>query len=154
MKIHWKSLIVSIAASLATGALSGFLVRDDFARYQELNQPPLSPPMLLFPIIWTLLYILMGISAWLVWEKSALFTTPGGNTYVLQLIVNFFWPILFFREGWYLFSFIWLLLLLALVILMIFQFYQISPPASFLQFPYVLWLVFAGYLNLGIWILN
>ena len=124
-------------------------------RYGMLRQPPLSPPGWVFPVVWTGLFALMGVSAWRIWHKtSGKRRTKALILYGIQLAVNFAWPILFFRLGAYGPAFFWLLLLLALVALMIARFREIDKIAALLQIPYLLWLVFAGYLNAGIWLLN
>lgn len=154
MRIKWKPLLLSIAFSLAVGGLSGFLVRNDFARYQDLHQPAFSPPGWVFPLVWTILYILMGISAYIISRTRNSMREPALFLYVVQLIVNFLWSPLFFGAGWYLFAFFWLLFLIYLAAAMVYDFYKIQPLAAYLQIPYLLWLVFAAYLNLGIWMLN
>ncbi len=152
--IKWKSLIVSLLISLGTGGLAGFLTRNAMEAYGALKQPALAPPPVLFPIVWTILYVLMGISAYLIFQSDA----PGRKralvVYGLQLFVNFLWPVLFFNGQWYLLSFLWLMLLWVLILVMIRQFYRISPPAAWLQLPYFLWVTFAAYLNCAIWLLN
>lgn len=157
MKNFWqkyRAYIISIAIALAVGGLAALLTRDSMDAYSALEQPPLSPPGWLFPIVWTILYILMGISAAMVWKSEA----PGAGTalfiYYVQLAVNFLWPIFYFVYGARLVALIWLIFLIALVMLMIKQFYDISPKAALLQLPYVLWLLFAAYLNFGTYILN
>lgn len=150
----YREYIISIAIALAVGALAAWLTRDSMQDYAALEQPPLSPPGWLFPIVWTILYTLMGISAGLVWKSDA----PGANTalfiYYVQLAVNFVWPIFYFVFGARLVALVWLFFLLILVMIMIKQFYDISPKAAVLQIPYVLWLLFAAYLNFGTYILN
>ena len=150
MKIRWKTLIFNLAVPLITGAVSGFLTRSAMQQYGQLNQPPLSPPSAVFPVVWTTLFLLMGISAYLVTMKR--FDLPA--VYWIQLIVNFIWPLIFFNLSIYGIALAWLILLIILVIYMIFQFHDITPAAGWLQVPYLLWLIFAGYLNAGIWLLN
>lgn len=151
--IQLKLLIVCIAIPLLIGGLSGFITRNSMQIFQQFNKPPLTPPGYLFPIVWTILYILMGLASCLILssDKKA---TPALTFYALQLIVNFFWPIFFFRFGWPLFSFLWLLLLWLLILKTIALFYEISKPAAYLLIPYLLWVTFAGYLNLSIYLLN
>jgi len=156
MKINVRQLITSIVLPLAVGAIAGLLTRNAMMEFAVLNKPPLSPPAWLFPVVWTILYILMGISAYLVKTSDA---TPEEKSsaltlYYYQLIVNFLWPVFFFHFQWYLFSFLWLLLLWVLVIRMIRRFDSISKIAAYLNLPYLLWLTFAAYLNFGIWWLN
>ena len=149
-----KALIVSILIPLGVGALSGFLARNSMDVYEKLVQPPLSPPSWVFPVVWTILYILMGISAYLVYTTDSLYRKSSLKIYAAQLVVNFFWSILFFNLEMYLFAFLWLLLLLVLILFMIFSFSRVSKTAAYLQIPYLLWVMFAGYLNLGIYLLN
>lgn len=156
MKIRWKTLIFNLAVPLITGAVSGFLTRSAMQQYGQLNQPPLSPPSAVFPVVWITLFLLMGISAYLVTMKRSdglkSFDLPA--VYWIQLIVNFIWPLIFFNLAIYGIALAWLILLIILVIYMIFQFHDITPAAGWLQVPYLLWLIFAGYLNAGIWLLN
>ena len=124
--------------------------------FASLEQPPLSPPGWLFPVVWTLLYLMMGLASCLVLESggerkqiSAALTLYG-----VQLAVNFFWSIFFFNMQLYLFSFFWLVLLWCLILATLISFYQLSKPAGLLLVPYLLWVTFAGYLNLAIALLN
>ena len=153
MKIKKGLLIKSIAIPIILGAASGFLTRNAMKDFETLNQPPLSPPGWLFPIVWTILYVLMGISAYMikVANASAEEIDDALTIYRYQLIVNFLWPVFFFNFGWYLFAFAWLLLLWILVIFMIRKIYEISKPAAYLNIPYLIWLTFAAYLNFGVW---
>ena len=150
-----KKLFKAILIPLAVGGVAGLLTGGGMKEFASLNQPPLSPPGWLFPVVWTILYALMGISSYMV-----LYAETEENkfralvVYVVQLVFNFFWPIFFFGFGLYFFSFLWLLVLWLLVFWMIKEFYKISPKAAYLNIPYLLWLTFAGYLNLGIWWLN
>lgn len=154
MKIKWKPLILSILFPIAAGGLSGFMVRNDFVRYKILELPAGSPPGWLFPVVWSILYILMGISAYLVQNSRNQLKEPALFLYVVQLIVNFLWAPIFFGAGWFLFALVWLLFLIYLAAAMVYDFYQIKPLAAWLQIPYLLWLLYAAYLNLGIWMLN
>ena len=153
MKIQWKRLILCIAIPLAVGGISALLTSSGMETFQALNKPPLSPPGWLFPVVWTLLYILMGIASYLVLtsgkpSRSAL------TFYGLQLLFNFFWSIIFFNLERYLFAFVWLIALLILIFITTVLFYKISKPAGYLMIPYLLWVAFAGYLNLFIYLLN
>lgn len=156
MKINGKALVIGIAIPLATGGLSALLTGGGMARFAQVNKPPLSPPGWLFPVVWTILYILMGIAAYLVYvaDEDAESKAKALSVYGYQLVVNFLWPVFFFDFGWYLFSFFWLLLLWVLVVQTIRLFSQISETAGYLLIPYLIWLSFAAYLNLGIWYLN
>ena len=153
MKIQWKRLILCIAIPLAVGGISALLTSSGMETFQALNKPPLSPPGWLFPVVWTLLYILMGIASYLVLtsgkpSRSAL------TFYGLQLLFNFFWSIIFFNLARYLFAFVWLIALWILIFITTVLFYKISKPAGYLMIPYLLWVAFAGYLNLFIYLLN
>lgn len=156
MKIDIKKLIKSIALPLVVGAVAGFLTRGSMEDFELLNKPALSPPGWLFPVVWTVLYILMGISFYLVDEANATSKeiSEAKRIYYFQLAVNFLWSFFFFNFQWYLFAFIWLLLLWVLVLVMIKRFAGISKVAAYLNIPYLLWVTFAGYLNLAIWLLN
>ena len=149
-------LIKSVVLPLAVGFLASLLTRQSMQMFSTLNKPPLSPPAILFPIVWTILYTLMGIGFYLV------ITSDGDEedikkairVYGIQLIVNFLWPTFFFNFQWYLFSFIWLVFLWVLVIVMLIRFSKVSKTAAFINIPYLIWLTFAAYLNLGIFLLN
>ena len=153
MKIEWKKLLTCIAIPLIVGGVSAFLTRENMDIFNTLNKPPLSPPGWLFPIVWTLLYILMGIASYLVLtsEKNS---TNALTVYGIQLAFNFFWSIIFFNLNLYLFAFIWLVVLWILILITTVSFYRISKPAGYLMIPYLLWVTFAGYLNLAIYLLN
>ena len=156
MKIQWKTLLICVAIPLAVGGLAGLLSRGGMEVFASLEKPPLSPPGWLFPVVWTVLYVLMGIASYLVFTSGADRKTVGSalRVYGVQLVVNFLWAIFFFNFGWYLFSFIWLLLLLLLILITFARFWKISIPAACLLIPYLIWVVFAGYLNLGVALLN
>lgn len=150
----YKAYIISILIALAVGGLSAFLTRGNMNIYDEIQIPPLSPPTWLFPIVWSILYILMGISSATVYESGDQRKTGALRIYALQLIVNFFWSLIFFNMRAFGFASIWLVLLLALVIWMICLFAKINKKAAYLQIPYVLWLLFALYLTVGVFLLN
>ena len=160
VKCMWnkiKPYVISIAIALGVGGLSAWLTSGSMELYKSLRQPPLAPPAAVFPIVWTILFTLMGISAAIVYVKGAKGRADAGpalKVYALQLVFNFLWPIFFFNLQAYLFSFIWLLALWLLILYMIVLFRKISPAAAYLQIPYLLWVAFAGYLNLMIYILN
>ena len=154
MKIKWKELIISLLIPLAVGGLSAFLTRNSMDVYSNINQPPLAPPSILFPIVWTILFTLMGISSYLVYVSNAKNKREALALYGVQLVVNFIWPLIFFNMQAYFAAFLWLILLWVLVALMIWQFYKAKPSASYLQIPYILWLTFAAYLNLAIYLMN
>ena len=150
----WLPYIISIAIALGVGGLGAVLTMNSMDIYSTLNQPALSPPGFLFPIVWTILYTLMGISAAIIYKTDDPERTQALKIYAFQLIVNFLWTIIFFNLRQFLFSFIWLVLLDVLVVIMISKFHKISPLAAWLQIPYLLWILFATYLNLGIYLLN
>ena len=146
----YKPYIIEILIALAVGGLSAFFTKDAMENFESLVKPPLSPPSYLFPVVWTILFVLMGISAGMVYKKSG--SVPF--VYRLSLIVNFLWSIIFFNMEAYLFAFIWLLLLLVLIILTIIDYSKVDKTAAYLQIPYLVWVCFAGYLNFFIWLLN
>lgn len=153
MKIQWKKLIFCIAVPLAAGGLAGFLTRGGMETFRSLNKPAFSPPGWLFPVVWTVLYIFMGIASYLIITSGE----PARSAlviYGIQLIFNFFWSIIFFNRKAYLFSFIWLVLLWILILTTITLFFRISRSAGYLLLPYLLWVTFAGYLNFYIYLLN
>ena len=157
LKKQWKTLLISILIPLAVGGLSGYVTKDAAAQFQSMVQPPLAPPAWLFPVVWTILFILMGIASFLVWKAPH--ATPEAKAaalriYGIQLAVNFFWSILFFNFGLYFAAFGWLLLLWGLILITFLRFREISPAAGLLLLPYLLWVTFAGYLNLAIALLN
>lgn len=156
-KIQWKYLLISLGLSLGIGALSALLTIGSFKDfYDTIITPPLTPPSIVFPIVWTVLFLLMGISAYLVYVSYASKATKRSalEIYFFQLLVNFVWPIIFFNYRLFLVAFVWILLLIALVIFMIIKFFKASKTSAFLQIPYLLWISFAAYLNLAIFILN
>ena len=145
-----KPFVFFIALSLGVGALAAFLTRGTMNIYDDIISPPLSPPMWLFPVVWTILYILMGVSGGLIYNQNK--TVPG--VFYTQLAVNFLWSMIFFNLRLFLLSSIWLVLLILLIWRMIKEFRIIDIRASYLQYPYLAWCIFALYLNIGIWILN
>ena len=153
MKKDLKLLIISVAIPLVLGFLTGIITRP-FIDYEQLIQPPLAPPSWLFPVTWTILYILMGISFYLTLKNDHDLDIDTYKTYFLQLIVNCFWTIFFFIFKWRLFSIFWLILLIYLIVKMMIKFYRINKIGGLLQIPYLLWCLFALYLNIGIYILN
>ncbi len=156
MKSKWKTIVIWVLISEAVGALAGWLTREGTEIYnQTIQKPPLSPPMWVFPVVWVILYALMGIGAGLVAsEPTSKERSRGLNLMVAQLVVNFFWPLLFFNVQAFGFSLLWLLILWGLVLWMILSFRKTVPLAALLQIPYILWLTFAVYLNAGVWYLN
>lgn len=152
-----KTYAIAIAIPLAVGILSALLTMGNMDIYSEVITPPLSPPSILFPIVWTILYVLMGVSSGLVWQNREVdkrSADKGLLYYAMSLVFNFLWSIIFFNLRQFLAAFIWLLVLLYLIIRTILSYRKVSLPAALLQIPYALWVTFAGYLNLGIWFLN
>lgn len=154
MKENRKLLILNILAPLIVGGLSAWISGGGMEAFSELNQPPLSPPGWVFPIVWTVLYVMMGVAMWLVQTSEPNKIRKATRVYVLQLIVNFFWSVIFFGAGAYLFAFFWLLLLWILIVVTMVRFYDICQTAGELLLPYFLWVTFAGYLNFGVYLLN
>ena len=156
MRKNWKSIVFWVILSEAVGLLAGLLTRNATEIYGQIAaKPPLAPPAWLFPVVWTILYALMGIGAGLVANQVTDESRNRSlNLMVAQLIVNFFWSLIFFNAQAFGFAFVWLLLLWVLVLLMILTFRKVDPLAAWLQVPYLLWLTFAAYLNIGVWYLN
>lgn len=152
----WKVYTVWIVLAEAVGALSGWLTRGGMQLYRTgIAEPPLSPPGIVFPIVWTILFALMGIGA----ARIALADASSARSRCLrlfwaQLAFNFLWPILFFNLQWFGLAFLWLVVLWGLILWMILRYRTVDPLAARLQLPYLLWVTFAAYLNLGVWALN
>lgn len=152
----WPVYLFWVALSLGVGALSAFFSKEGMDLYEATAvKPPLSPPGVLFPIVWSILYVLMGVGA-----ARIYLTEPGPlrskalNLFAAQLIVNFFWSLIFFNLQVFDFALLWLLLLWGLVAWMILTFSKLDKWAALLQLPYLLWLTFAAWLNAGVWLLN
>ena len=145
-------LIIVLLIPLAVGAVSSLLSGTMMA--PTFIQPSFSPPGYLFPIVWTILYILMGISSYLVYTSDSPAKPAALLVYAIQLVFNFFWTILFFRFSLYGLAFLWLLALIGLIAIMIYLFSKIVPTAAYLQLPYLLWCLFAAYLNFAVYMLN
>lgn len=152
----WKNVLVWVIISEVVGVVAGLLTQNAVEIYGQMAvKPPLSPPNWLFPVVWSILYALMGIGAGLVFSQvSDQDRNRGINLMVGQLVINFFWPLLFFNAQAYGIALLWLILLLVLVIWMALEFRKISPLAALLQIPYIIWLIFATYLNAAVWYLN
>ena len=155
LKINFKKLIICIAIPLIVGGLSALFTMRAMDDFKALNKPLLSPPGWLFPIVWTILYVLMGIASYLVVTSNKPARSKTALTvYGIQLAFNFLWSIIFFSVKAYLFAFVWLIALLILVIINAVLFYRIDKRAGYLLIPYILWVTFAGYLNFAIILLN
>ena len=156
MKINWKKLLISLGIPVGVGAVAALLTGGGMGEYGMMNQPPLSPPGWLFPVVWTILYLLMGYASYRVATSGA----DSGKIrraltlYGAQLAVNFLWPLVFFGLGWYLVAFFILILLWVLILLTMRAFSEIDEVAGNLLLPYLLWVTFAGYLNFGVYLLN
>lgn len=149
MKINYKKLIMYILIPLILGSIVGLLTSGN---YNEIVMPKFTPPKILFPIVWSILYILMGISRYIIDSKEH--NHRAITIYRFQLLINLIWLFLFFNFKWYLFSFIWIILLITLVTIMIIKFLKLSKTSGLLQIPYLLWLIFASFLNFTVYILN
>lgn len=151
LKIYGKFLLI-------TGAVGGFsalLTNMGMESYKAAEKPPLTPPDIVFPIVWSILFTLMAISAARVWlTDNSRMRNRSMIIYALQLAFNFVWSLLFFNLEAYGFAFLWLIALWALILIMILQFYKSDRLAGLLQIPYLLWVSFAGYLNYMVWMLN
>ena len=145
-----KMYALAIIIPLALGGIVGFITSGSMD-YDMLRQPALSPPAILFPIVWTILYILMGVSFGLLMDKGVL-DDNAKWIYYIQLFVNLVWPILFFTLKWRLLAFIWIIVLDFLVLTMVVKFYGKDKIAGLLQVPYLAWVLFATYLNLGVYL--
>ena len=156
MKKAWKTYALWILLAEAGGALSGWLTREGTRIYTETAvRPPLSPPSAVFPVVWVILFALMGIGAARIWRSPpSKFRTRGLLLFFVQLAFNFVWSILFFNLERYGLAFGWLIVLWFLILGMILTFRRIDRKAALLQIPYLLWVSFAAYLNLGVWLLN
>ena len=148
---------VAIAIPMTVGILSAALTRENMDVYEKLNTPPLSPPGILFPIVWTILYILMGVSSGMVYlevSPDISVAKKAFTYYGVSLILNFSWSIIFFNLQASLLALAVLIALLYCIIKTIIEYRKIKPLAAYLQIPYAIWVAFAGYLNAGIWLLN
>lgn len=155
MKKHrFRIFFLFIALPLLIGALSAFLSREGMTDFELLRKPSLAPPGWVFPVVWTLLYLLMGISAALVWLSGS--SERGGAVFLwgAQLFVNFWWSIFFFRWQIRGYALLWLLLLFVLAAWMTLSFRRIRPAAGRINYPYLIWLALAVWLNAAVWFLN
>lgn len=156
-KPYIKTFVIAIAIPLAVGLFSAYLTKENMNIYEILIVPNLAPPAWLFPLVWSVLYALMGISSALIYTRRITDTSDvreALTTYAVSLVINFAWSIIFFNANAILLAFLWLILLLYFVIKTILQYRKIEPAAAYIQIPYAIWVVFAGYLNIAIYILN
>lgn len=152
--IKLKPLIISLVITLGGGGLVALLTRNSMDIYNRIIQPPFAPPAIIFPIAWTILYTLMGISAYMIYKSKLSLKSTALTVYAVQLLLNFAWPVIFFNGDMFFTAFVLLIIIWILVLWMISLFYKIEPLAAYLQIPYALWLTFAAYLNLSIYLLN
>lgn len=148
---------IAIAIPLAVGIASAALTKDNMNVYSKLNTPPLSPPAFLFPLVWTILYILMGVSSAMIYtnrDRNPDAAKQGLIYYAISLVLNFSWSIIFFNLQAAFFALIVLIALLYTIIKTILEYRKVWKAAAYLQIPYAIWVAFAGYLNAGIWLLN
>ena len=152
----WKAYAFWILLAEAVGALSGFLTREGMQYFtQSVQKPALTPPPIVFPLAWTILYLLMGIGAARIWRSPDRLRRFGSLAlFLAQLFFNFFWSILFFNARAYGCAFLWLAVLWVLILWMTLSFSELDGPAAWLQLPYLTWVFFAGYLNYAVWLLN
>ena len=155
MKINKRLLFICIAIPLIVGLLSALLTRNSMEVFEMVTKPPLAPPAWLFPVVWSILYVLMGISATRIsLAPDSPQKKQGLNLFIIQLVLNFFWSLIFFNLQAYGLAFFWLAALWITVFLMILAFSKVDPAAAWLQIPYLVWLTFAGYLSFAVWQLN
>lgn len=156
MVIHLRKLVVCIALPLIVGWISSLITQGSMEVFETINKPYLSPPGWVFPVVWTILYILMGIASYIVLTsgQSQYKINTALAVYLIQLAFNFVWPIIFFNAQKYLLAFVWLIVLWVLILITTVLFGNISKTAGKLMIPYLLWVTFAGYLNYSIYMLN
>lgn len=153
MRIDWKKLIIITVITFVVGTFFSFFTMNSMDTFKDLSKP-INVPGVLFPIVWSILYLLMSISCYLIVQSNDKDKKEGIILYAIQLVINSLWTLIFFGFGAYLLSFIWIIILLIVVIIMLAKFYNINKIAMYINIPYVLWLLFAAYLNLGIYLLN
>ena len=156
ISINKKRLAISLIIPIAVGLLSSFITAGDMDIYKDIDKPPFAPNGIVFPIVWSVLYILMGISLYLVWNKPDRYADKKRALFFfgLSLFFNFIWSPIFFSLRSYMAAFVVLILLFITVIVTIVEFYKLDRIAALLQIPYIIWLLFAGYLNLAIYYMN
>ena len=152
-KINWKRLITITIITFLVGSFFSFLTMNNMSAFKELEKP-INVPAIIFPIVWSILYLLMSVSCYIIIESNDKNKDKAVIWYGINLVVNSLWSLIFFGFGTYLLSFIWIILLLIIVIIMMAKFYNIDKKAAYLNIPYILWIIFAGYLNFGIYLLN
>lgn len=150
MKMNIKKIALYILIPLGLGFITSLLIKTDL--YNEIIKPEFSPPKIVFPIVWTILYILLGLSNYLINKDKK--EEVKNLIYYIGLAINLIWPFIFFNAKEYLLALIWLVLLIFFVILMIIEYFKKNELAAYIQIPYILWLIFAFYLNYNVFILN
>ena len=153
MNTNYKLLIKNILIPIILGAIVGLLTSSG-NNYNELIQPDFAPPAIIFPIVWTILYILMGISNYIIEISTNKLKYEAMNIYYFQLIINLIWSFFFFIFKQYFFSFIWIIFLIIIVSIMIIKFYKIDKTSAIIQLPYLSWIIFAAILNYSVYTLN
>ena len=149
-----KEEIISLLIPVVGGFISGLVSMSGMKEFNSLTKPFLAPPGFLFPIVWTILYVLMGISSYLIYSENDYKSSCCLKLYAINLFVNFLWSPIFFGLNLRLFGLIWIILLDIIVLLMIWCFYKVNKKAAYLQIPYLVWCLFATYLNLAYYLLN
>lgn len=152
-KINWKRLIIITIITFVVGSFFSFFTMNSMETFKELEKP-INVPGILFPIVWSILYLLMSISCYIISCSKNENKNEAIIIYAIQLVINSVWSLIFFGFGAYLLGFIWIIILAVTVIIMIAKFYNIDKKAAYLNIPYILWILFAAYLNFGIYILN
>lgn len=144
--------IIYLVSPIILGTLIGILIPT--TNYITFDKPAFAPPSIVFPIVWTILYLLMGISGWIISKEWHIKREGALNLYWIQLFINLLWSVIFFVWDLKWLAFIWILLLIYFVVQMILSFLKINKTAAYLQIPYLLWLIFAAILNFSIAIMN
>ena len=151
MKINYKLLLLCVIITFFIGSFFAFFISSN--PYVDLNKAVIVPSYI-FPIVWSILYLLMGISLYIIYESYGYNKKVAFKIYFFQLLINSLWTLIFFGFKLYLLGFLWILLLIILVVMMIIKFYKINKIAGLINIPYLFWLIFAGFLNISIVILN
>ncbi|MDE6101725.1 MAG: tryptophan-rich sensory protein [Ruminococcus sp.] len=144
-------LIIFVVVTELVGAVSALIAGNFSMFYSQITQPPLSPPAIVFPVVWAVLYALMGISAYMIYRTGKNYAL---RIYIIQLAVNFSWSIIFFRFRFFTLAAIVAVILFLLVGTMIFVFSRVRKISALLNIPYLLWCAFAAYLAIGVCVLN
>ena len=153
-RLRWKPLLISVLIAFLAGLIGFILSRAGMDEFHMANQPSWAPPDWVFPVVWSILYLLMGVSAAIVYQSGSDGVGEALRVYLLQLVLNVGWSAVFFGFRLYLAAFLWLLVLIAAIIVMIVRFYRVDRTAAYLQLPYLAWCLFASALNLAIVLLN